>query len=159
MLWNPLAVPTCIQALCGLLLLLFGAFPGQDIMEKSVLEQNNVELDIVEKDIVKYDEELKVATFMSMAEMIRFQHILFIFVGIFLLLVAATGYFVLVRKSVLLNIICILSNVSVIILQLTVLLVFQGTHFQKQFHTVVLIIVSLAIFSSIVCILMVFRRG
>ena len=111
MLLNPLAVPTGVQLLCSLLLLAFGAFPGEDIVEKDSLEQDDLE-----EDNVKQDEEQKVATFMAMAEIIRFQHILFIFVGIFLLMVAATGYVVIVKESVLLNIICVLSNVSGIIL-------------------------------------------
>ena len=93
-----------------------------------------------------------------MAVRVCFQNSLFIFMGIFLLLVATTGYFVLVRKSVLIDVICVFSNVSVILLQLTVLLVFQGTNFQKQFHTVVLLILSLAVLSSVFCVLMVFRK-
>ena len=48
-MWNPLAVPTFVQVLCGLLLLACGTFPGQDIVEKEVLEENNVKLDIVER--------------------------------------------------------------------------------------------------------------
>ena len=119
-MWNPLAVPTFVQVLCGLLLLACGTFPGQDIVEKEVLEENNVKLDIVEKDIAEQDKELKEA----MAAIVCFQNSLFIFMGIFLLLVATTGYFVLVRKSVLIDMICVLSNVSVFLLQLTVLLIF-----------------------------------
>ena len=153
-MWNPLAVPTFVQVLCGLILLACGTFPRKDIVEKEVFEENNVKLDIVEKDIAEQDKELKEA----MAAIVCFQNGMFIFIGIFLLLVATTGYFVLVRKSVLIDMICVFSNVSVILLQLTVLLIFQGTNFQKQFHTVVLLIFSLAVFSSVVCVLIVLSK-
>ena len=88
-MWIPLAVPTCVQVLCGLLLLACGAFPGDDIV-KDVLEENNVKLEIVEKDIVEQDKKLKEA----ISVIVCFQNSLFIFMGIFLLLVATTGYFV-----------------------------------------------------------------
>ena len=79
--------------------------------------------------------------------------------GIFLLLVAASGYFVLLRKSVFFDTICVLSNIYVIILQLTVHLILQGTHLQEQVHTAVFLISSLAIFSSVVCVLMIFCKS
>ena len=137
MLGNHLAIPTCVQALCGLLLILCGAFPGNDIVGQ---------------------EELKATTSIAKAETKGYENVFLILAGIFLLLVAATGYFVLVRKCVLLYIVCVLSNVSVIILQLTVLLIFQGIDLQEQFYTVVLRILSVAIFSSAVCILMVLSK-
>ena len=87
--------------------------------------------------------------------MISYENIFLILAGIFLLLVAPTGCFVLVRKHVILYIICVLSNVSMIILQLTVLLILQGTHLQCQFYTAVF---SVAIFSSAVCLLMVVSK-
>jgi hypothetical protein len=123
-------------------------------VEKDALEENNVELDIVEKDIAEQDKELKE----FMAVIVCFQNSLFIFMGIFLLLVATTGYFVLVRISLFLEMVSVLSNVSVILLQLTVLLIFQVTHFQEQFNTDVLLILSQAVFSSVVCVLMVFSK-
>ena len=135
MLWNHLAIPTGVQAVCGLLLIAYGTVPGYDIIEQ--------------------DKEPIAATTIAKEEMISYENIFLILAGIFLLLVAPTGCFVLVRKHVILYIICVLSNVSIIILQLTVLLILQGTHLQCQFYTAVF---SVAIFSSAVCLLMVVSK-
>merc|ERR1711892_1152568 len=98
MICNPVGLASCVQSLCGVLLIIFATITWQLTLE---LQDGVISSKIAENG-------------------------LFFFTGIFLLLVAATGSMVVMNKSETVKIICALTNLSAVLLKLTFILCLQG---------------------------------
>ena len=98
MICNPVGLASCVQSLCGVLLIIFATIAGQQTLE---LQDEVISSKIGENGF-------------------------FFFTGIFLLLGAATGSMVVMNASEIVKIICALTNFSAVLLKLTFILCLQG---------------------------------
>merc|ERR1711892_208702 len=123
MICNPVGLASCVQSLCGVLLIILATIAGQQTLE---LQDGVMSYKIGENGF-------------------------FFYIGIFSLLVAATGSMVVMNKSEIVKIICALINFTAVLLKLTFILCLQG-----QIDIIILCVFIMSILSDIVCILSIF---
>merc|ERR1711892_1001222 len=124
MICNPVGLASCVQLLCGVLLIILATIAGQQTLE-------------LQDEVIS--SKIRGNSF-------------FFYIGIFSLLVAATGSMVVRNASEIVKIICALTNFAAVLLKLAFILCLQG-----QIDIIILCVFIMSILSDIGCILTIFR--